>query len=174
MPTTQIIDEQASRAFETYCNYLVALELVILDAYGPSTDLARNVITAVRSTSGTQRIRPRPPNSPDLDLTRELRLAWSFETALFRIAVDRPSVEAEDLHGIGPLAYFAVYSAARAFFVASNMAVRDTHSAALKKLNEQVVTPRGLLPVPWAVHCTGGPARQQMCYQGLPASVTVG
>lgn len=162
------VDSEAERSFETYRNYLLHLEIWLIDTFGARDIRDASLVAAVRGAPGFHRIQRRQLDAAQrANLQRSLEICWVEELQLIQPESVPDEVIAAVIHGSAHAAYYAVLHAALAYFAASGQAPRPTHAAALTTLSD-LVTTRRLLPMPWACHCDGGPKRVEMRWNGDP------
>ena len=68
--------------------------------------------------------------------------------------------------------YYAVYSAVRAFFAASNQTVSVDHAATLACMGKEIKNRSSLYPLPWRLPCSGDPDTAPI-YHNLPKGTIV-
>lgn len=163
-----VVDVEAEKVFTTYSNYLLHVRNCLAGTYGVGDDLHDGLAVATRSRRPYRKIQRRSPTADEAArLRKALRLVWVTEAQLRLRGQHDLELLPDLLQGAASEAYYAVYHAARAFFVAGGFSVQATHAAVLNQLST-VIVDRGLLPAPWSVTVTGGPRRADFQVAGVP------
>ena len=165
--------EEKDRAlrFQVHHFYVLSIVDYLTDRYACfSTSILQNVIAEQKGLAGIQRIQRRS----DVDqqaLSQYLCLGWASELQL-RLANLSEPVLLRYSNAWAPIhAYYAVYMAAQAWFVAmGHREVVDNHTGSLNTIANQVAA-RNLFPLPWSVTCSGCPQTSNATYHGLPHGV---
>jgi hypothetical protein len=165
-------DGEAEKAFATYKNYLVHIDRCLGGIYGVETSLIPSVVAEVRCAKKYRAIQRRKPSAKQLETVgKALTIAWTKELQLRIPAAFDPQLLPHQIQGSGHLAYYGAFHGARGLFLSAGQDFSPTHASALSTLSTWVKD-RKLFPVPWSVHCEGGPDRPSMTIGGLPAHAT--
>jgi hypothetical protein len=143
-------------AFVTYRNYLAAYTELLTDFGDSPTRFAAIEKGVVRAATG--RMAPLDPKKPRDEIGRALRNAWATEVAMaLPRAIDTGDERftAASLHWLGPQAYYAVYQAGLATFLAKAAPLPQSHQQFLKGMHSQFIE-KALLPAPWDAACGAG------------------
>lgn len=152
-----------SSRYKTYFNYVLSLRRLMRGLY-PQDEALR---TAIEGGPAYAKL----PQAGAVDravIARGLRHVWFTELALCA-----PGRVGDELRYQTPWSmvqvYYAVYHAARLYFVATGRSVGQHHASTLKTLGADLIACRGRFPAPWAA-TVGGDPDGALSYSGFPAS----
>jgi hypothetical protein len=153
-------EEELLRRFTVNRNYLQATAGFITTTYGKREKLYAGLRSTMGVTPAYHRIQR---GHPDLEEVRRfLTLAWTSEIQLHLQAIIGNSSMLAFANTWAPVhAYYAVYGALQAWFVANSIqGTADDHSATLRTIAGQIQQ-RNLFPEPWNLLAVGCPMRKE-------------
>lgn len=164
-PTEEELEQSAR--FRTYLNYIDSIYAYLIQNYTQAWKLVFEIAgtsTFKKITSGHCR--------DVLFVERHLRNAWFTEIQMHLVEADDKLVPYSN-HWAPVQLYYAVYSAIRAFYAASNQTVNADHTATLASMSKEIKNRCSLFPIPWGLLCSGDPDNNPATYHNLPSGVKV-
>jgi len=165
--TTEEEGEQSTR-FQTYVNYLTAIDNYLTSQYPEP----RNLIEVIAESPSFQKIQG-GRCSDQQGVQRLLRNAWFTEIQMHISALHQELVPYSN-HWIPVQLYYGVYLAVRAYFSCTGQQVGEHHATTLRRVSNDIANRPALFPYPWKVLCTGDQYGTGANYLNLPPSTQIG
>lgn len=161
-------DNEHSKPFSTYRNYVEALTRIAADTYGPR--FVRNNIDA--ALTGLAAGRGGAARALDPTTTQEVRRSLERSWGLLRAAWMPGEFDdfVPEFNAMIPVAaYYAVFHGLHAAIpTVLGHPGPETHRGVLN--DASALVGRGLLPWPWSAMCSGLPDEGEEIYSGFPAT----
>jgi hypothetical protein len=149
--------------YRAYANYTIAFSRLAQQLYPSDEALVRQIT----GSAGFQKL-PAPPRLDKNGLAKVLRHSWFTELAMIE-AGKRPT----SLFYTNPWcmvqSYYAVYLAARAYFLATGRTVNSSHATTQRTLSVDLLQCKHRFPLPWCSVLTGDPAATPLLLANSPS-----